>query len=179
MRRANGQPMNDKRGGASFIRRNEQNEERVFSSLHEIEKQRNRVEMLEDHEFLKSHGMNKQHGLIMSVENIPRIKEEIEKASRGEARYTQATIRKYKKKLIELEAFQADLEQAENNLSEQAKTIIDSEEVTQWAKNPTIYFVKGLRKVALELGTDGKFKESSKYRAKTEEDKRIVSEMLK
>ena len=41
-------------------------------------------------------------GLFMTVENIPRIEEEIAKSDRGESMFTRATIRRYKKKLVEL-----------------------------------------------------------------------------
>lgn len=56
--------------------------------------------------------------------------------------------------------------------------IIDSGRVTQWKKNPTIYFLKGYRKVALELNENGEFEESKKYQATSEEEKAAVRELL-
>ncbi len=42
-------------------------------------------------------------------------------------------------------------ELAEKNLSKEAKALIESGSISQWKKQPTIYFVKGLKKVALEI----------------------------
>ncbi|EOA3742740.1 hypothetical protein ACH0OM_002390 [Enterococcus hirae] len=45
-------------------------------------------------------------------------------------------------------------------------------------KNPTIYFLKGYRKVALELNENGEFEESKKYQATSEEEKAAIRELL-
>ncbi|MBU5583349.1 hypothetical protein KQJ29_26625, partial [Enterococcus sp. S181_ASV_20] len=126
----------------------------VRDLLKEIEEQKDRVEKLDWQNEAKELGINKQGGLIMSVDNIPRIKEEIEKSKRGESMYSSATIQKYKKQLKELESVKESSESAENNLSDHAKALIDSDEIKQWSKKPTIYFVSGLRKVALELNAE-------------------------
>lgn len=60
----------------------------------------------------------------------------------------------------------------------ETQAIIDSGEVKQWAKYPNIYFVKGLRQVALELTEEGKFEQSSQYLPKTEEEKEVVNKLL-
>lgn len=60
----------------------------------------------------------------------------------------------------------------------ETQAIIDSGEVKQWAKHPNIYFVKGLRFVALEMTEEGKFKQSSQYLPKTEEEKEVVNKLL-
>lgn len=60
----------------------------------------------------------------------------------------------------------------------ETQAIIDSGEVKQWAKYPNIYFVKGLRFVALELTEEGKFEQSSQYLPKTEEEKEVVNKLL-
>ncbi|VSE54454.1 putative conjugative transposon membrane protein [Streptococcus pneumoniae] len=60
----------------------------------------------------------------------------------------------------------------------ETQAIIDSGEVKQWVKYPNIYFVKGLRQVALELTEDGKFEQSSQYLPKTEEEKEVVNKLL-
>ena len=81
----NGQPMNDKRGGDRFFRRQGQLEEKIFSKMEEIKKQEERIEQLEWQEKNKRLGLNRQGtGLEMSVKNMPRIREEIEKSSKGE-----------------------------------------------------------------------------------------------
>lgn len=95
------------------------------------------------------------------------------KAERGESYFAPVTIRKYKKELARLKAEKEQL----SNTSSKAQEIIESGKVNQWKKHPTIYFIKGLRKVAIEL-VDGSFKESPKYAAKTDEEKEIVNEIL-
>ena len=60
----------------------------------------------------------------------------------------------------------------------ETQDIIDSGEVKQWAKYPNIYFVKGLRFVALELTEEGKFEHSSQYLPKTKEEKEVVNKLL-
>lgn len=60
----------------------------------------------------------------------------------------------------------------------ETQALIDSGEVKQWAKQPNIYFVKGLRRVALELTEEGRFEPSPKYRPNTDEEKEIVNKLL-
>lgn len=60
----------------------------------------------------------------------------------------------------------------------ETQAIIESGEVKQWAKYPNIYFVKGLRSVALELTEEGKFEQSSQYLPKMEEEKEVVNKLL-
>ena len=60
----------------------------------------------------------------------------------------------------------------------ETQAIIESGEVKQWAKYSNIYFVKGLRSVALELTEEGKFEQSSQYLPKTEEEKEVVNKLL-
>lgn len=175
----NGQPMNDKKGGDRFFRRQEQLESRIFAKMDEIKQQEERIEQLEWREENKRLGLNRQGtGLEMSVKNIPRIREEIEKASKGESTYTAATIRRYKQELVKLEAIQEKT--AGLTIQPGAQALIDAEEVNQWQKRPNTYFVKGLRRVALELNEDGNFEMSSnpRYQPKTEEDQLKVTELL-
>ena len=60
----------------------------------------------------------------------------------------------------------------------ETQALIDSGEVKRWAKQPNIYFVKGLRRVALELTKEGRFELSPKYRPNTDEEKEIVNKLL-
>lgn len=172
--KTNGQPMNDKRGGYRHIHEQEKKEDAVFNSLKEIKEQKERVEKLQRQADLKEMGFNRQGGLNMTIENIPRIQEEIEKSKRGESLFSKPTIRKYEKKLNDLLIAQA-LSKAENP---HLKELVESEKVTQWNKNPTIYFVAGLRKVALEIKPTGELDVSTKFPPKTDEEKKIVSELL-
>ncbi|WP_247943088.1 LPD25 domain-containing protein [Streptococcus oralis] len=175
----NGQPMNDKRGGASFKRKQEQIEDQVFSKMDEIRQQEERVERLEHQQHLKEMGLNRQgSGLEMSVQNIPRIREELEKAKRGESFFTKATLRRYQKELTRLEAISEQM--GKTSIQPAAQALIDEGLVNQWQKQPNTYFVKGLRRVALELTEEGEFQLSSqtKYHPKTDEERLKVDELL-
>ena len=175
----NGQPMNDKRGGASFMRKQEQIEGRVFSKMDEIKQQEERVERLEHQQHLKEMGLNRQgSGLEMSVQNIPRIREELEKAKRGESFFTKATLKRYQKELTRLEAISEQM--GKTSIQPATQALIDEGLVNQWQKQPNTYFVKGLRRVALELTEEGEFQLSSqiKYHPKTDEERLKVDELL-
>ena len=175
----NGQPMNDKRGGASFMRKQEQIEGQVFSKMDEIRQQEERVERLEHQQHLKEMGLNRQgSGLEMSVQNIPRIREELEKAERGESFFTKATLKRYQEELTRLEGISEQMGKTSIQLATQA--LIDEGLVNQWQKQPNTYFVKGLRRVALELTEEGEFQLSSqtKYHPKTDEERLKVDELL-
>ena len=175
----NGQPMNDKRGGASFMRKQEQIEDQVFSKMDEIRQQEERVERLEHQQHLKEMGLNRQgSGLDMSVQNIPRIREELEKAKRGESFFTKATLKRYQEELTRLEGISEQMGKISIQPAPQA--LIDEGLVNQWEKQPNTYFVKGLRRVALELTEEGEFQLSSqtKYHPKTDEERLKVGELL-
>ena len=174
----NGQPMNDKANGRSFFNRQEQLEGRARTFLREIEAQEERISMLEYQNERKELGLNKQGGLIMSVDNIPMIKAEIEQAKQGNSMYSAATIRKYEKQLVELEELKRRSERADKHMNEQAQKMIESGRLTQWKKNPMIYFVKGYRKLAVELTESGTFESSQRYAAKTEAEQSVISDIL-
>ena len=175
----NGQPMNDKRGGASFKRKQEQIEDQVFSKMDEIRQQEERVERLEHQQHLKEMGLNRQgSGLEMSVQNIPRIREELEKAKRGESFFTKGTLKRYQEELTRLEAISEQM--GKTSIQPATQALIDEGLVNQWQKQPNTYFVKGLRRVALELTEEGEFQLSSqiKYHPKTDEERLKVDELL-
>lgn len=174
---ANGQPMNDKRNGAAFFKRQEQLENKVFNKLDEIKKQEERVERLEQQQRFKEEGLNRKgNGLDMSVQNIPRIREELEKAERGESHYTRETIKRYREELKRLESISEQMSSVTIQPSTQA--LIDDGSVNQWAKQPNLYFIKGLRRVAVELTEEGTFVPSTKYRPKTDEEKTVMDDLL-
>lgn len=70
-------------------------------------------------------------------------------------------------------------EQAHQNISAHAQALIDSKAVTPGEKNPTLYFVKGLNKVALELQETGDFLPSKKYKPQTETEKEVIGALLR
>lgn len=173
----NGQPMNDKRNGASFFRKADQLENRVFNKLHEIKEQEERVERLEAREERKAAGLNRSgNGLEMSVQNIPRIREELEKAKRGESFYTNQTLKRYREELTRLERISEQM--AKTAIQPGTQALIDEGVVNQWAKQPNLYFVKGLRRVAVELSEEGIFKESAKYCPQTPEEREKLNQIL-
>lgn len=175
----NGQPMNDKRNGQSWFNRRDQIENSIRNLSDQIKQQEDRVAKLEEQKENKEMGWNKQGGLIMSVENIPRIQKEIEKSKTGESLFSKDTIRKYKKELEVLLEIKEQSEQAHQNISPHAQALIDSKAVTPWAKNPAIYFVRGLSKVAFELEKTGDFVPSEKYKPHTAEEEKVVNALLK
>lgn len=173
----NGQPMNDKRGNSAFFKRRDQLEDKAIALTREIESQKERIEDLEWQEERKERGLNRKgSGLDMSVANIPRIREEIERFYRGESFYTRATIKNYEKKLVELEAMAAQQETVTISLG--AQYLIDQNLVNQWAKQPSFYFVQGQRGLALQLQEDGTFALGAKYRPKTPEQVAMIEELL-
>lgn len=173
----NGQPMNDKRDGASYFKRLDRLENRVFDKLHEIKDQEDRVERLEQQQYFKEQGLNRQGtGLEMSVQNIPRIREELEKAKRGESFYTNQTLKRYREELTRLERISEQM--AKTAIQPGTQALIDEGVVNQWAKQPNLYFVKGLRRVAVELSEEGIFKESAKYCPQTPEEREKLNQIL-
>ncbi len=171
----NGQPMNDKRGGQRFFDRAEELENKAILLYKECEKQAERVAELVERDELAADGFDtRTGGLFMTVENIPRIEKEIAKSERGESLFTRATIRRYKKKLAELKQQAKEAE----GMPEGAKALIEAGKLNQWKKHPTIYFIKGLRKVALELKAGG-FEVSSRYAPKDDDERQVASNLLK
>lgn len=176
----NGQPMNDKRNGSSWFKKENWFLDKIRDKRQEIEEQRERVEKLEEQAYNKANGLNRNgSGLEMSVANIPRIEEEIEKFKRGESLYTKATIKRYEQELVKLKEM---AKKAEQKLTAGAQKLVDDGLLRQWKKKPTIYFVtdRNFKKLALELNSEGKFEESSvyKYRAKTEEAEKYIRDLL-
>ena len=72
------------------------------------------------------------------------------------------------------------MKEADENkvMSEKTKELIESGAVTQWKKKPIFYFVKGLRKVALEIDENGEFFISNYYPACTDGDKEFIKKLL-
>lgn len=126
-------------------------------------------------------------GIVVKAE-LPAEKDGFEKQDWNDALKEQKAAPKHpqdnsrlaqaERKLERLEAIQNHM--ANTTISPAAQSLIDEGNVTQWAKRPNIYFVKGLRKVALELNSDGVFEQSSnpRYLAKNDEDIARVQDLL-
>lgn len=170
--------------------------------LEETEKQELRIEMLEKVEKYKEENelINDVHavgrssyanvGARTSVNNLDYFRsklEELVKENEEAKAYNKtkpvikrktkgAEITKLKNKISMLEDMQ---EKAENTeLSAKTKELIENGDVNQWKKKPIYYFVKGLKKVALEIDDKGDFFLSSRYPAWKEEDNAFVKNLL-
>lgn len=168
---AGGQPMNDKKNNRSFYNGLERVENRIRSLDEQIEKQ----ESIEARKRERQAGYNKNGGLLLTIDNIDRIRLEIEKAAQGKSLYSAATIRKYKKALIELEK---QLEATENNHNEKLDELVASGTLNQWKKQPTIFFIKGYRKLAIKMLDNGSFEIAKKYAPKDDKEKAAIENIL-
>lgn len=198
-RLTNGQPMNDKRSGASFLNKHEQLIDKGIRLNREIEEQRERVERLSYREENAKLGLNASGGLIKSVANLERWEERLERQEfiraynkehrlpvntpyeneKGNLEYYQSTKLKEAKETVEmLRELKNKAENDLSKLSDKSKELIDNGDVTQWKKKPIYYFVKGLNKVAFELDDKGDFKVSDRYPAKDDKEKELVSKLL-
>lgn len=166
------------------------------------EKQENRIDMLEkvdtfknENELLKDvHVVGKSSyatvGAKTSVNNLDYFKNlliELEEQNEKAKSYNKtkplrkmktlgADITKLKNKIAVLEEMQ---EKDQNkSLNEKTQELIDNGSVNQWKKKPIYYFVKGLKKVALEIDENGSFYISHRYPAYSESDKTFVEELL-
>ncbi|HEM3615067.1 TPA: toprim domain-containing protein [Streptococcus suis] len=173
-KRTNGQPMNDKRGSGSWFRREGQLDGKASKLRKEIEDQIEYIERLESQIDRMSKGFNRNgQGLRLTIDNIPNIERIIELAKSGQARiFSTQTIRKYEKELERLKTEKARADKTP--LSPEAKELIEEGILKQWNKHPNIYFIQGLRKVALELTEEGVFQVSQKYQPKTEKEQKEV-----
>ena len=179
----NGQPMNDKRNAHSFFKRQNQLENKTMNLQNEVVAQRERVEMLERQAWNKANGLTRSGGLATSVENIDRLKARIqqheEEIARGKMHtYTKRALYQDKKTLAQLLKIKAEAEECSARISDKTKQLIDLGFVNQWRKKPIYYFVNGLRKVALEIDENGKFKVSQRYPTKNEAESNFVKKLL-
>lgn len=177
--------------------------DKFMKLIKEEEKQERRIEMLEkveefktENELIKDvHVVGKSSyatvGAKTSVNNLDYFKNrlvELEEQNEKAKAYNKTKpqrkmktlgtdITKLKNKIASLEKMQ---EKDQNKVvSEKTQQLIDSGAVNQWKKKPVYYFVKGVRKVALEIDDNGNFYISPYYPAYTEEDKKIIEELLK
>lgn len=169
----------------------------------EQDKQEKRIEMLEKVEKVKSENptLKDVHvvgntsyatiGAKTSVNNLEFFKAklaELEEKNKEAKAYNKTKpavkmktlgteITKLKNKIRALEEMKA--KDKTKVLSEHAQSLIDKGLVTQWQKKPIYYFVKGLRKVALELNDLGEFEISKHYQAYNDSDIEFLEKLLK
>lgn len=166
------------------------------------EQQEQRVELLEMvEEFKEDHALLKDVHVVgrssyatvdakTSVNNLDYFKNKLQqliqeneeakafnKTKPARKRKTLGTeITKLRRKIAALE----DMQERDQNkvVSQKTQELIDSGAVNQWKKKPIYYFVKGLKKVALEIDENGEFYISNRYSADTECDKKFVEKLL-
>lgn len=139
-RLTNGQPMNDKRNGHRFFKKQEQKEIKIGKLLKEIKEQEKRVAKLERLEERKTEGFNKSgSGLRLTLDNKDRVIQAIENKE-----FCAATLRRYKKWLN-------DIEENKEVTNVDLTRLLKEGKVTQWQKRPNVYFVNGIRKTAIYL----------------------------
>ena len=169
----------------------------------EQDKQEKRIEMLEKVEEVKSENSTLKDvhvvgnssyatvGAKTSVNNLEYFKvklSDLEEKNKEAKAYNKTKpvvkmktlgteITKLKNKIQVLEDMKAKDES--KVLSEHAESLIKNGLVTQWQKKPIYYFVKGLKKVALELNESGNFEISKKYSAYSDSDIEFVEKLLK
>lgn len=169
----------------------------------EEEEQKQKIEILEKVETFKEENNTLKDvqvvgksgyatvGAKTSVNNLDYFKEKLEELEQlnVEAKQFNKTkpeikhktygseITKLKRKITMLEEMQE--KDKNKTLSEHTQKLIDNGLVNQWKKKPIYYFVKGLKKVALEINADGNFVISKRYPAYSEDDQTFIKELLK
>lgn len=169
----------------------------------EEEEQKRKIEMLEKVQTLKAENDTLKDvqvvgksgyatiGAKTSVNNLDYFKEKLEELERLNVeakRYNKekpkikyqtygSEITKLKRKIAALEEMQD--KDKNKTVSEHTQKLIDDGLVNQWKKKPIYYFVKGLKKVALEINPDGNFVISKRYPAYSEDDQKFIKRLLK
>lgn len=199
MKTANGQPMNDKRGGRSFLKKQTQIEDKAISLTHQITAQEERVEYLKDKDELANNGLNASGGLMKTVANLDRWVKRVEELEfvrdfnkkhklpvntpyePSDGRiwfYNASKLKDAKNTVAMLQKMKSEASLAKVNMSLSAKKLIENGQVKQWQKKPIYYFVKGLRKVALVVNEKGDFEISKKYPPLSDTDNQKIKNML-
>lgn len=164
MRARQGQVWHIEKGKGRAEKNRADRENASINSLKEkIEKQKRVVERQVARDKARGSLFDHKGNLNITTRNIKQVKAYLKDLDSGKVPKTRTTaiIRTWKKKVANLEASMKTA--SKTKVSTSAKSLIDSGKVTQWAKRPNIYFIKGLKKTALELQPDGTFKHSPRY----------------
>lgn len=188
-------------GRSDIYKKVNQQYEKSRRLLQEEEEQKQRIKMLEKVENFKEENNTLKDvqvvgksgyatvGAKTSVNNLDYFKEKLEEFERlnVEAKSYNKTkpkikhqtygseITKLKRKITMLEEMQE--KDKNKTVSEHTQKLIDDGLVNQWKKKPIYYFVKGLKKVALEINPDGNFEISKRYPAYSEEDQKFIKRL--
>lgn len=148
----------------AFVKKRDKLENKVFELMHEIQKLEDTIENMEltsidrGEEFAQLFDWKGR--IKMNVNNLQAIKKMLEdvNAGRVKAPATKATMKKWKWQVEDMERRKAIAGDKPKALQD----MLDAGEVVQWDKKPNIFFIKGLKKVAIEL-QNGELKVSSRY----------------
>lgn len=164
MRARQGQPWHiDKAKGRAEKNRADKQYERIKSLKAQIEHQERVVDRQHRRDNARGSLFDYKGNLTINEKNYKQVKAYIKDIESGkvQAKRTKATIKTWKQKLA---AIESNVKRAKSTkVSSSAQKLIDSGKVTKWAKNPNLYFIKGLRKTALELKSDGTLGLSVRY----------------
>lgn len=175
--------------------------ERKFNKLNAIKAQEEKLERVEYREKNRALGLTANGGLQKSVQNIgaweKRLNQQLEikqylkdnKIKTGNqykagiyekfgTTYKSSKLKEARETVNSLRTMSKQASAAKGAMSSQSKKLVESGAVKQWAKKPTYYFVNGLRKVAVEMDSSGKFKPSSRYPAISQSDKDFLKKLL-
>ncbi|MFV0396214.1 MAG: hypothetical protein ACK5LC_17825 [Coprobacillaceae bacterium] len=180
--------------------------EKAYQLSLELDKQNDRVEMLEKVENFKNenelirdvHVVGKTSyatvGVKTSVNNLEYFRnqlKEFEELNMKAKRYNKernkdkpkmitygVKITKLKQKIEFLEKIESKAKSDNSLMSDHAKKLIESGKVNQWKKKPIYYFVQGLKKVALVINTNGEFEVSNKYSTRNSEEVEYIKSIL-
>lgn len=164
MRARQGQPWHIEKARGRAERNRADKEMASINGLREkIERQKQVVERQIARDKARGSLFDYKGNLNITTRNIKQVKAYLKDLDSGKVPKTRttATIRAWKNKVANLEASMKTA--SKTKVSASAKSLIDSGKVTQWAKRPNTYFIKGLKKTALELQPDGTFKHSPRY----------------
>lgn len=164
MRARQGQPWHIEKARGRAEKNRADKEMASINGLREkIERQKQVVERQIARDKARGSLFDYKGNLNITTRNIKQVKAYLKDLDSGKVPKTRtaATIRTWKKKVANLEASMKTA--SKTKVSARAKSLIDSGKVTQWAKRPNTYFIKGLKKTALELQPDGTFKHSPRY----------------
>ena len=192
-----GQPLHlYKASGRAMARKLERHNEKMFKLTDEIKKQEEYVEILEEREYKKANGLTSNYGLAKTVENLPRWKKRVERLEfirdynkshglkvatpyeneKGDLEfYSSQKLKDAKDTVANLENILNQVRAGEHGMNEAFQTLVNDGSVRQWAKKPKYYFVKGLRKVALEYSEEMEgFIESPRYPSKNDDERKAL-----
>ena len=176
-----GSPVNDKKGASSFFNKQEKLHTKVILLAAELNKQRKRVAKLKNLEHNKNQGLTAAGGLKTSIHNIDALKKRIAEAEeliakKEHTKYTRKKLRDDKQKLEDLLIMQHIIDNVE--IDEYFKKLIENGTLKQYKAMPTIYFIKDLKKVAIELNVDSKFVPCWRYPAYEDEHRNLVNKII-